>query len=199
MKIDIAEHERQTGRKLGDPGAIEELRQSLAGLKEKERGSQVFSSLGAEYQVGALRVPALTLGMFPILDLIDSPFVSALAEEREFKRLDLIYVLYVAVHGIECARSLMGIRQRIAAVEKYRDLATTPEMLDVFLRRVDQIAAEKSEFERQVIGWFDGLGLDDWREVEDVVESMFTDLYDVIQAFDNGDGKKKRNAMTPTG
>jgi hypothetical protein len=107
------------------------------------------AALGVGYQCGALTVPPLTLGVLPLLEAIDSPLVDDKAGD-DFRISDIIRALYVMCRGFEATAGIMAMYRRKAALHAERERATkSPEIYEVYLRRVDALESEWIEFDRQ--------------------------------------------------
>ena len=197
-KINIPEQEAKAGRSFKNADDLLAYINGENSDTDRE-DVQSYATLGGEYQIEGLRVPALTPGMFPLLEIVRSPFVT-MSSDDEWTRKDIIYALFVIIHGVDSIKPLVGATQRRRSIETYKDQAMSdPEMFKVYLDKVDQINLGQSEFEESALRWWTGLNIENWLEVESTVVMMFEDLYETMAALsandkEGGDVKKKNGS-----
>ena len=149
--------------------------------------------LGDGYTASDLVIPNLTIGVLPLLELIESPFVVYGGEDYKFQRMDFIKSIYVIFKGKEVVKPLMGLAQRKSGLKKLEeDAKKTPELYKVYLDKLDEINCVYGDFEDSAFAFSESLDIKDWVDMEQTLIQMFNDLYDTVAELVNDNSPEKK-------
>lgn len=195
MEVDVNKIQQESGQSFED---LDSLKDYLS--KTDEVNSSDIGMLSEGYTAGETLIPNLTIGVLPLLELIESPFVVSCGEHYEFTRMDFIKAIYVIYKGHGAVRPLMGLAQRKSKLKALEaDARKSPELYKVYLDKIDEISIVYSEFEDSAFVFSETIQISDWVEMEQTVTQMFTDLYDVIAELAAPDSTEKKTLLTANG
>jgi hypothetical protein len=176
-----------------------EILSALSGNQE-DIASETGAALGVGYHVGNATIPPLTLGVLPLLEAIDSPFVDENAGEN-FRVSDILRAVYVMCKGFDATAGIMAMYRRKAALHNERERAAkSPDLYEVYLRQLDSLEQRWIEFDAAAAAFWDnevgqGAGLG---EAAEVVARALKDALAGLAAIPKGE-KKKAGTLTRNG
>jgi len=169
--------------------------EALAGDRT-EQDAETVTALGAGYQVGSQQMPPFHFGKFPLLEIIDSPFLQA--EHTEFSARDIMLTVYVMFKGQAAVMPIANIARRRAAVERGKELATTPELYAVYLDKLQGVEAEWNRFEATAYTFWESLGVTNLQDVASVVIDALNQATEGLSAIPSkNDATQKKSGSTP--
>ena len=181
----------QYGRvKDGEFNGDADLENALS-ADQADVASETAAAFGVGYQIGAVEIPPLTIGIIPLLEAIDSPFLRE--DIDDFGLTDIINTVFVMAHGINAARPAMALKRRRMALDKHRLTAETkPEIYPAYLAAVDAVEAEWADFESAALLFWDTVGVIDLPEVAKTIVRAFNDAFSGYGAIPGDAGSEKK-------
>jgi len=175
-----------------DPEILEALEGTSA-----EIASETAAGFGIGYSVGNAVIPPITLGVLPLLDSIDSPFLDG--SLGRLSASDIMRALYVLAKGYEACEPVMGIARRKASLHAEREFASKdPELYERYLKRLDDLEKEWMLFDADAADFWDN-EVGNSCGLQEASETMFLALKDALCGLSaipgNGGGKKKRASI----
>ncbi len=163
--------------------------------------AETMTVLDAGYELGNTVIRPVTLGVLPLLEVIESPFVGGLDPDDEVGLPDIMRALYVLACGREAVRPVAAIARRTQSVESTRDIAEkAPEFYDRYLAAMDRIADAWAEFDDGASAFWESLGDVPPLEALRVLRRAITDSIAGLDALPQGkEGEKKTDGSTVNG
>ena len=170
--------------------------ESLA-VEVPDTESATVAMVGGGYQIGDILVPQFgldTIALLSVANVSMLDFGNDDKDESDAMR-DIALALYIIANGAEACHMLMGVKQRLRALEKLEGLAKkSPDMFERYMNKIDEIGGgafaqiEARAFE--FIGTIKGVTID---EIADVIAHMAEDFVNVMGLLpgDGDDSKKK--------
>ena len=159
---------------------------------------EVLDCLGECYPIGNVTLPPLTPSIMPLLEMIDSPFISA-AQGEEASFLEVVKTLYVIGARETAVEPLMGLKQKEAAIRKCEEVAkASPAHFQVYVDKLDSLNDKWSEFDKNALAFYDEIGSPNLSEIGEVVISMMRSAFGGFALLPE-DGKKNEADTTQNG
>jgi len=197
MTLTVEEFERVKDCDFADDV---ELQQALDGC-EHEYDEETVAALGGGYVLGNVEIPPVTVGVFPLLEMIGSPFLREDANDVGLR--DIMLALYVMCDGRDAVAPISTIARRRAALERQKPMAEkSPEMFAQYLAACDRIEQDWMVFEIAAQDFIDSIGQFDIQDAADVIISALNDAmagFAALPKNDDGKSSKKKRGTTRNG
>jgi len=190
VTLTAAEFDRLQGRKFSDD---KDITAALEGLRE-ERESEAASALGGGYQIGSKVMPPVHLGVFPLLEIIESSFLDP--DKCEHTLRDIMNAVYVLFKGRDVVRPLSSIARRRERLATFKpDASKDPNGFRIWLDKIDELELEFTAFEDGAAAFWDEVGATSIQEVASTVVAALNHAASGFAAFPGtGDPEKKSSA-----
>ena len=165
------------------------------GIAEPNTNGATLAAIGGMYQIGNIMVPQFGLDTIALLSIANVNILDAGSETPGEAMRDISLALYIVANGAEACHMLMGVQQRIRAIERLEGLAgKSPEMFERYMNKIDEIGGGVfAEIEQRAIEFMasiHGVTID---EIADTIGQMADDFSVVMGLLpDSGDNSKKK-------
>ena len=168
------------------------------GISEPNTNGSTIAMMGGGYQIGNIMVPQFGLDTIALLSIANVSLLDGGSGESENSgdaMRDISLALYIIANGAEACHMLMGVQQRIRAIERLEVLAgKSPDMFERYMNKIDSIGGTAfAEIEQRAIefmGSIKGVTID---EIADTIGQMADDFSAVMGLLpDSGDNSKKK-------
>jgi hypothetical protein len=188
-KISKAEYERlqEAHESATQAGAFD--------IEEPDTDGPTLASMGGGYRVGNVMLQQFTLETVALLSIVGVDMLELSNDDDSEQIRDIALALYIVANGAEACHMLMGVRQRVRALNKLEHLAKkSPEMFQRYIDKIDEIGggayAEIEARALEFMGQIEGATID---EIVDVIILMTEDFVSIMGLLpDNGDDGKKK-------
>jgi len=136
-------------------------------IVEPDTDSASLAAMGATYQIGNIQVPQMGLDTVVLLSIAGVSLDEHDDDKSDAEQMrDIAMALYIIANGSEACHMLMGVKQRLKALERLEGLAKkSPDMFDRYMNKIDEIGGTAfAEVEARAIaflGSIEGATLDD--------------------------------------
>jgi len=175
-------------KQINESKELNELKNKLSN-RNYDNAVSALTSLGGNIKIGDLEIPHLTMSIFVLLEIIESPLID---DKKEISREDLVYCLYIMIFGAKVVSPLLTIKTRENSLKRQKEIASkSPELFDVYLKHLEELNKEKDEFYENALNWWTSLNVDNWILIEQSVLQLFDDLFKKMSELNVNNSKKK--------
>jgi hypothetical protein len=138
-----------------------QVQESLRTETDKQVRQETFAALGATDKVAKIAIPQPTMGVFPLLEMIESPFLKS--DPNVEIRLQQIYeTLYVLCRRREAVAPIYRAFRAEERMKAAAELAEkSPDFYYAYLRAIAEFASWRNDFDLEVANFADELGVFD--------------------------------------
>jgi len=180
-------------RRETDKDLQRQLNESLRTESDAQVSEETLAALGGEEKISRFTIPQPTMGVFPLLEIIASPFLKPGSPEITLREVyETLYVItrrqeavpgiYRAFRADERLKSAQGIAER------------SPDFYYVYLRALAEFADRRAEFDIEVAKFAEELGVFDMLEAIRIVNDYLnaaTGGFSMLPDDAKESGKKK--------
>jgi hypothetical protein len=149
----------------------QQLNESLRTETDVQVAEETLAALGGSEKISRFTVPQPTMGVFPLLEIIDSPFLRPGSPEITLR--EVYETLYVIMYK---QKAVTGIYRAFRADNRLKSVQAiaekSPDFYYVYLRALAEFADRRAEFDIEVAKFADELGVFDMLEAIRIVNSF---------------------------
>lgn len=136
-----------------------QIKESLRTETDAQISEETFAALGGREKVAKLAVPQPSMGVFPLLEMIDSPFLKG-DSNTEIKLQQVFEALYVIVKRKDAVSPIYrAFRANERLLTATKSANQSPDFFYVYLRAIAEFADFRSDFDLEVAEFADSLGV----------------------------------------
>jgi len=168
----------------------------LMDIEQPDTDSATLAAIGGCYQIGNIAVPQMGLDTVALLAIAGVQLDGESESKSDADAMrEIAVALYIICNGSEACTMLMGVKQRLKALERLEGLAKkSPDMFQRYMDKIDAIGgdafAELDARAFEFLGAIEGATIQD---ITDVITQMAEDFTVVMGLLpeSNDSGKKK--------
>jgi hypothetical protein len=164
-------------------------------IDEPDTDSATVAMLGGCYEIGNISVPQFGLDTVALLSVAGVSLLDDQVEKTDADAMrDIAMSLYIIANGTEACHMLMGVKQRIRALERLEGIAKkSPDMFERYMNKIDEIGGGAfAEIEARAFEFLGNIKGATVQDIADVIAQMAEDFTVVMGLLPDGDDDKKK-------
>lgn len=175
---------------------------AVVGGVTEEVDTDTAACLGCAYNIGDLSFDPVPMGVFPLLQMIDSPFVSeGLVDDLAAGNIDMIHIisaLYVCVHGADAVAPIAAVQRKQRTLVQLEEMAKgRPEYFEKLIEARLKLDDELAAFEAQAMAFWESIEGATVTDAAEVIAQVITDAmkpYGLMPESEENKGPVKKNS-----